>query len=66
MAGFGSVSLVQTAVGMLLDQRAIVLYKQPKDDIMRELTKQKGDFTQSQINIYIEKFKNQLKQKKNK
>lgn len=33
MAGFGSVSLVQTAVGMLLDQRAIVLYKQPEDDI---------------------------------
>ena len=30
MAGFGSISLTQTAVGTLLDQRAIVLYKQPK------------------------------------
>ena len=29
MAGFGSISLTQTAVGTLLDQRAIVLYKQP-------------------------------------
>ena len=29
MAGFGSVSLTQTAVGTLIDQRAIVLYKQP-------------------------------------
>lgn len=32
MAGFGSISLVQTAVGTLLDQRAVVLYKQPKED----------------------------------
>ena len=32
MAGFGSISLVQTAIGTLLDQRAVVLYKQPADD----------------------------------
>lgn len=32
MAGFGSVSLTQTAVGALLDQRAIVLYEQPEID----------------------------------
>lgn len=30
MAGFGSISLVQTAIGTLLDQRAVVLYKQPQ------------------------------------
>lgn len=33
MAGFGSISLAQTVIGTLLDQRAVVLYKQPKDDI---------------------------------
>lgn len=38
MAGFGSISLAQTAVGTLLDQRAVVLYKQPKEDI-KELSK---------------------------
>lgn len=32
MAGFGSVSLAQTTVGSLLDQRNIVLYKQPEVD----------------------------------
>lgn len=30
MAGFGSISLAQTVVGTLLDQRAIVLYAQPE------------------------------------
>lgn len=30
MAGFGSISLAQTVVGTLIDQRAVVLYKQPK------------------------------------
>lgn len=30
MAGFGSISLAQTAIGTLLDQRAVVLYKQPE------------------------------------
>ena len=30
MAGFGKLSLTQTAIGTLLDQRAIVLYKQPE------------------------------------
>jgi hypothetical protein len=34
MAGFGSISLAQTVIGTLLDQRAVVLYKQPKDDIV--------------------------------
>lgn len=29
MAGFGAVGLTQTAIGMLIDQRAIVLYEQP-------------------------------------
>ena len=32
MAGFGSVSLVQTAIGTLIDQRAVVLYRQPSVD----------------------------------
>ena len=32
MAGFGAVGLTQTAVGALLDQRAIVLYEQPEID----------------------------------
>ncbi|MBQ2396438.1 MAG: hypothetical protein II304_05275 [Bacteroidales bacterium] len=32
MAGFGSVSLAQTVVGRMLDQRAVVLYKQPEVD----------------------------------
>lgn len=31
MAGFGSISLAQTVVGTMLDQRAVVLYKQPND-----------------------------------
>lgn len=31
MAGFGSISLAQTVIGTLIDQRAIVLYKQPND-----------------------------------
>ena len=31
MAGFGSISLAQTVIGTLLDQRAIVLYKQPDE-----------------------------------
>ena len=30
MAGFGSLSLTQTAIGTLIDQRAVVLYKQPE------------------------------------
>lgn len=38
MAGFGSISLVQTAIGTLLDQRAVVLYKQPTDDIISKKT----------------------------
>ena len=33
MAGFGSLSLTQTIIGTLIDQRAIVLYKQPKEEI---------------------------------
>lgn len=32
MAGFGSLSLTQTAIGTLLDQRAVVLYKQPQEE----------------------------------
>lgn len=32
MAGFGTLSLAQTVIGTLLDQRAIVLYKQPQSD----------------------------------
>ena len=32
MAGFGIVSLTQTAIGSLLDQRAVVLYEQPEVD----------------------------------
>lgn len=36
MAGFGIVSLTQTAVGSLIDQRAVVLYEQPKDEPVRE------------------------------
>jgi hypothetical protein len=32
MAGFGSLSLTQTAIGTLIDQRAVVLYKQPEID----------------------------------
>jgi len=32
MAGFGSLSLAQTVVGTLLDQRVVVLYKQPKEE----------------------------------
>lgn len=38
MAGFGSISLTQTAIGTLLDQRAIVLYKQPADEIITSST----------------------------
>lgn len=38
MAGFGSISLTQTAIGTLLDQRAIVLYKQPADEIIDSST----------------------------
>ena len=30
MAGFGSISLAQTVVGTLIDQRAVVLYQQPE------------------------------------
>lgn len=30
MAGFGSISIAQTVIGTLLDQRAVVLYKQPQ------------------------------------
>lgn len=33
MAGFGSISLTQTIIGSLIDQRAVVLYKQPKDKV---------------------------------
>ena len=33
MAGFGSLSLTQTIIGTLIDQRAVVLYKQPKEEI---------------------------------
>lgn len=33
MAGFGSISLTQTIIGTLIDQRAVVLYKQPSDFI---------------------------------
>ncbi len=33
MAGFGTLSLAQTVIGTLLDQRAVVLYKQPKVDL---------------------------------
>lgn len=33
MAGFGSISLTQTVIGSLIDQRAVVLYKQPKDKV---------------------------------
>lgn len=33
MAGFGSISLTQTAIGTLIDQRAVVLYKQPKTEV---------------------------------
>ena len=32
MAGFGSISLAQTVIGTLIDQRAVVLYKQPEID----------------------------------
>ena len=35
MAGFGSISLTQTAVGSLLDQRAVVLYDDPLTDEWR-------------------------------
>ena len=38
MAGFGSISLTQTVIGTLLDQRAIVLYKQPADEITASST----------------------------
>ena len=38
MAGFGSISLTQTAIGTLLDQRAVVLYKQPADEIINSST----------------------------
>lgn len=38
MAGFGSISLTQTAIGTLLDQRAVVLYKQPADEIIDSST----------------------------
>lgn len=31
MAGFGTVGLIQTGVGLLIDQRAVVLYSQPDD-----------------------------------
>lgn len=31
MAGFGSISLTQTVIGTMLDQRAVVLYKQPNN-----------------------------------
>lgn len=33
MAGFGSLSLAQTVIGSLIDQRAVVLYKQPNIDL---------------------------------
>lgn len=33
MAGFGSISLAQTVIGTLIDQRAVVLYKQPKEEL---------------------------------
>lgn len=33
MAGFGSISLAQTVIGTLIDQRAVVLYKQPSAEI---------------------------------
>lgn len=32
MSGFGSISLTQTAIGSLLDQRAVVLYDDPRVD----------------------------------
>lgn len=38
MAGFGSLSLTQTAIGTLLDQRAVVLYKQPADEVSSSST----------------------------
>lgn len=37
MAGFGSISLAQTVVGTMLDQRAVVLYKQPNDYVKKEI-----------------------------
>lgn len=46
MAGFGSISLAQTVVGTLIDQRAVVLYEQPEivsskrtwvDNLVKEL-----------------------------
>lgn len=35
MAGFGSISLAQTAIGTLIDQRAVVLYKQPNEEVTK-------------------------------
>lgn len=37
MAGFGSISLAQTVIGTLIDQRAVVLYKQPETDSVKKL-----------------------------
>lgn len=47
MAGFGSISLMQTVIGTLIDQRAIVLYKQPSDFI--ENTRTKGKFWEKEF-----------------
>lgn len=44
MAGFGSISLTQTAIGTLLDQRAVVLYKQPEMEFMTDVTSDLANF----------------------
>lgn len=48
MAGFGSVGLVQSAIGYLLDQRSLVLYKQvTPDEIDTALKNLSADATQA-------------------
>lgn len=53
MAGFGTLSLTQTAIGTLIDQRAVVLYKQPADEIV-------GSTTQKGITDYAKEAVRQL------
>lgn len=58
MAGFGSISLAQTVIGTLIDQRAVVLYKQPNyEGLYGKIPSAKKTFTEKLINeLYGNQF----------